>query len=66
VICVSGAGQWFRLGSEERESRALRLIGGTFFALAACLAVESVTDLVSRHWPEQSTAGIVAPRRRWW
>ena len=44
--------------SEERESRALRLIGGTFFALAAYLAIESVTDLVSQHRPEQSTAGI--------
>ena len=44
---------------EERESRALRLIGGTFFALAAYLAIESVTDLVSQHRPEQSTAGIV-------
>ncbi len=28
--------------SGERDSRALRLIGGTFFALAAHLAVESV------------------------
>ena len=45
--------------SEERESRALRLIGGTFFALAAYLAIESVTNLVSQHRPEQSTAGIV-------
>jgi divalent metal cation (Fe/Co/Zn/Cd) transporter len=44
--------------SEERESRALRLIGGTFIALAAYLAIESVTDLVSQHRPEQSTAGI--------
>jgi hypothetical protein len=44
---------------EERESRALRLIAITFFALAAYLAIESVTDLVSGHRPEQSTAGIV-------
>ena len=44
--------------AEERESRALRLIGGTFFALAVYLAIESVTDLVSQHRPEQSTAGI--------
>jgi divalent metal cation (Fe/Co/Zn/Cd) transporter len=44
--------------SEEREARALRLIGGTFFALAAYLAIESITDLVSRHQPGQSTAGI--------
>lgn len=44
--------------SEKRETRALRLIAGTFFALAAYLTVESVADLLSRHRPEQSTAGI--------
>jgi len=44
--------------SEERETRALRLIGGTFFALAAYLAIESITDLVSQHRPGQSVAGI--------
>ena len=44
--------------SEERETQALRLIGGTFFALAAYLTIESITDLVSQHRPEQSTAGI--------
>ena len=45
--------------SEERETRALRLIGVTFFALAAYLAVESITDLVSHQRPGQSAAGIV-------
>jgi divalent metal cation (Fe/Co/Zn/Cd) transporter len=44
--------------SEERETRALRLIGGTFFVLAAYLTIESITDLVSQHRPGQSTAGI--------
>ena len=44
--------------SEQRETRALRLIAFTFFALAAYLAVESITDLISQHRPEQSTAGI--------
>jgi len=44
--------------SEERETRALRLIAVTFFALAAYLTIESVTDLVSQNRPEQSTAGI--------
>ena len=45
--------------SEERETRALRLIGVTFFALAAYLAIESITDLVSQQRPGQSAAGIV-------
>ena len=44
--------------SEERETRALRLIAITFFALAAYLTVEGITDLVSQHRPEQSPAGI--------
>lgn len=44
--------------SEERETPALRLIGGTFFALAAYLTVESIIDLVNQNRPEQSTAGI--------
>lgn len=43
--------------SKERETRAVRLIGATFFALAAYLAVESVTDLVTHARPEQSTPG---------
>jgi divalent metal cation (Fe/Co/Zn/Cd) transporter len=44
--------------SEDRETRALRLIALTFFALAAYLAVESIIDLVGQHRPGQSTAGI--------
>jgi divalent metal cation (Fe/Co/Zn/Cd) transporter len=44
--------------SEERETRALRLIGGTFFALAAYLTVESIIDLVNQNRPGQSAAGI--------
>lgn len=42
---------------EERETRALRLIAITFFALAAYLAIESITDLASQHRPGQPTAG---------
>jgi divalent metal cation (Fe/Co/Zn/Cd) transporter len=42
----------------DRETRALRLIALTFFALAAYLAIGSIADLVSQHRPEQSTAGI--------
>ena len=44
--------------SEERETRAVRLIGVTFFALAAYLAVQSIIDLVSRSQPGQSVPGI--------
>ena len=44
--------------SEERESRALRLIGITFFALAGYLVIESISDLVRQARPGQSVPGI--------
>lgn len=44
--------------SEDRERRAVRLIGITFFALAAYLAVESIRDLISQARPGQSPTGI--------
>jgi Cation efflux family len=44
--------------SEKREAPAMRLIGGTFFALAAYLTIESITDLVGQHRSGQSPAGI--------
>ena len=44
--------------SEDRETRALRRIAVTFFALAAYLAIESITDLASQNRPGQSPAGI--------
>ena len=47
-----------RSDGEARETRAVRLIGVTFFALAAYLAAESIHDLVSHARPEQSIAGI--------
>ena len=43
---------------EERETPAVRLIGLTFFALAAYLAAESIHDLVSHARPQQSVAGL--------
>jgi divalent metal cation (Fe/Co/Zn/Cd) transporter len=46
------------IASEDRETRALRLIALSFFALAVYLAIESIIDLVSQHRPEQSTAGM--------
>jgi divalent metal cation (Fe/Co/Zn/Cd) transporter len=45
-------------GGEERETRAVRLIGVTFFVLAAYLAVESIRDLIGQARPEHSIPGI--------
>jgi divalent metal cation (Fe/Co/Zn/Cd) transporter len=50
---------WQFLGvGEERERRALRLIGGTFFALAAYVAATSLYDLATGAEPEDSKVGI--------
>ncbi len=43
---------------EERETRAVRLIGATFFALACYLTAEAIADLVSHAQPGQSVAGL--------
>jgi divalent metal cation (Fe/Co/Zn/Cd) transporter len=43
---------------EDRERRAVRLIGITFFALAAYLAVEGVRDLAGHARPAHSPAGL--------
>jgi divalent metal cation (Fe/Co/Zn/Cd) transporter len=43
---------------EDRETRAVRLIGVTFFALAAYLTAQSIHDLVSHARPEQLVAGL--------
>src|SRR5262249_45991961 len=47
-----------RGGEDERESKAVRFIGVTFFALAAFLAAEGIRDLVTLARPGQSAAGI--------
>ena len=44
--------------AEEVEAKALRLIGVTFFALAAFVAYESITTLASSGRPETSWVGI--------
>ncbi|MGH9027710.1 MAG: cation transporter [Acidimicrobiia bacterium] len=44
---------------ETRERRALRLIAGTFFVLAAYVVAEAVRDLVTSTEPETSLVGIV-------
>jgi divalent metal cation (Fe/Co/Zn/Cd) transporter len=43
---------------EDRERRAVRLIGVTFFALAVYLAVEAVRDLAGHARPAASPAGL--------
>jgi divalent metal cation (Fe/Co/Zn/Cd) transporter len=45
--------------AEEREKRALKLIGGSFFLLAAYVTVTAVRDLVTGSEPDSSTVGIV-------
>jgi divalent metal cation (Fe/Co/Zn/Cd) transporter len=42
---------------QDRQTRATRLIGGTFFALAAYLAAESIRDLAAGARPGQSVPG---------
>lgn len=43
---------------EERETRTVRLIGVTFFALAACLVVEITPDLIAHARPGHSVPRI--------
>ena len=43
---------------EERQRRALRLIGGAFLVLAAYLSVQSVLVLVTGYRPGHSVLGI--------
>jgi divalent metal cation (Fe/Co/Zn/Cd) transporter len=51
---------WQFLGvAEERERFALRLIGASFFLLAAYVAVSSLRDLITGSEPGASTIGIV-------
>ena len=48
----------FRGLARDRERRALKLIAASFFALAAYVAVQAITDLLRRSEPESSTVGI--------
>jgi divalent metal cation (Fe/Co/Zn/Cd) transporter len=45
--------------AEHRERKALRIVGWTFFALAAYVLVESVVTLWGHRVPEKSLGGIV-------
>ena len=46
------------IAGQDRGTRAVRLIGVTFFALAAYLTVESIRDLVTAARPGQSVPGL--------
>jgi divalent metal cation (Fe/Co/Zn/Cd) transporter len=47
-----------RVGSERAERRAQRLIGASFFAIAAYVGVEAVRTLLAGDHPESSWVGI--------
>ena len=46
------------IAGQERETRAVRLIGVTFFALAAYLTIASIRDLVTGAQPRASGPGL--------
>lgn len=46
------------IAGQDRETRAVRLIGVTFFALAAYLTAQAISDLVTRARPGGSAAGL--------
>jgi len=46
------------IAGQQRETRAVRLIGVTFFALAAYLAAGSIRDLAAGVQPRVSVAGL--------
>jgi divalent metal cation (Fe/Co/Zn/Cd) transporter len=48
-----------RLEERHAESRAIRLVGGTFFALAAYVGYEAASDLWLRRAPDFSLAGLI-------
>jgi divalent metal cation (Fe/Co/Zn/Cd) transporter len=62
IESLSGAVLLWRLQSheadEERERRALKLVGWTFLVLAAYVAFEAGRDLLRRETPETSWVGI--------
>ena len=63
VIEVSSAAavawQFSATDPERREKVALRVIAGSFFALAAYVTVEALRTLVNGNEPERTTVGIV-------
>lgn len=64
VESLSGGVMIWRFGvrgakSEARERRAARLVGWTFFILAAYIAFEAAKRLITREPPEPSLPGVI-------
>jgi len=63
IESTSGAALLWRLsggdGGEEREARALQLVGGSFLLLAAWVGWEGLSTLLGREKPDWSFVGIV-------
>jgi divalent metal cation (Fe/Co/Zn/Cd) transporter len=64
IETISGAALLWRLRQRgefesHADSRALRIVGLTFFALAAYVGYESVRNLWFRQRPEESLVGII-------
>jgi len=62
IECFSGGVLLWRLrageAGERREQIALGLVGVSFLALVAYVAIDAVTSLLRRHVPEESWLGI--------
>ena len=63
IECASGLALIWRLregdADERREKFALKLVGGSFFLLAAYIAFDAVKSLVNFDAPETSYSGMV-------
>ena len=46
------------ISGQDRQTRAIRLIGVTFFALAVYLTIDSIRDLATHTQPRQSIPGL--------
>ena len=62
IECASGATILWRLGGgeagERREKTALRLVGISFFLLAAYVSIDAIHSLARREEPSESIFGI--------
>jgi divalent metal cation (Fe/Co/Zn/Cd) transporter len=52
------------VAGQDRETRAVRLIGVTFLALAAYLTLDSIRDLATQAQPGQSVPVLAVAKRR--